>query len=107
MKKVFKNEGDVKQVVKEVLKNIGPDCWWFMPPANGYGRSGVPDFVGCVSGAMFCVETKFGAGKPTANQMREMTLAGMAGAVVWVVNEQNIGRWTAEFEEWAVRASNP
>lgn len=104
--KVFSNEGDVKDVVKKVLKELGPVCWWFMPPANGYGRAGIPDFVGAVDGRMFCVETKFGTGKPTANQLREMTLAGVAGARVWVVNEKNVAEWTAEFMGWAACATD-
>jgi len=99
--KVYKNEGDVKEVVKKVLKDHGAKCWWFMPPANGYGRAGIPDFVGALDGHMFCVETKFGPGKPTMNQLREMTLAGVAGAKVWLVNEKNITEWTAEFAGWA------
>ena len=57
----MKKEEDVKKVVKTILKGT-PKCWWFMPPANGFGRSGIPDFVGHVNGHFFAVETKFGKG---------------------------------------------
>lgn len=39
-------EGKVKKHVKEVLKRH--NAWYFMPPANGFGRSGVPDIVVCL-----------------------------------------------------------
>jgi hypothetical protein len=100
----MKNEGDVKKVVKEELKST-PDCWWFMPPANGYGRSGIPDFVGSYKGYAFAVETKFGKGKTTANQEREIALLRVSGAQVWVVNEHNLDQWHLEFNAWRALCS--
>lgn len=103
----MKNEGDVKKVVKAVLKDT-PKCWWFMPPANGYGRSGIPDFVGWVDGNPFVVETKFGKGVTTANQTREIADAGYAGAQTWIVRETNVDQWVIEFKAWvALNAGNP
>lgn len=100
----MKNEGDVKKIVKSVL-NDTENCWWFMPPANGYGRSGIPDFVGCVNGCMFAVETKFGKGTTTANQNREITLIGAAGAKVWIVRETTVDNWELEFKAWVALCS--
>jgi hypothetical protein len=100
----MKNEGDVKKIVKSVL-NDTENCWWFMPPANGYGRSGIPDFVGCVNGYMFAVETKFGKGTTTANQNREITLIGSAGAKVWIVRETTVDNWELEFKAWVALCS--
>jgi len=99
MKKVFKNEGDVKKFVKAVLNAYGDACWWFMPPANGYGRAGIPDFVGSVYGQAFVVETKFGYNQPTANQQREINNAQLSGAVAWVVNDKNYAQFEVEFNE--------
>lgn len=96
----MKNEADVKKVVKIVLLNTAR-CWWFMPPANGFGRAGVPDFVGHVNGAFFAVETKFGKGTTTANQKREIANIGEANGKVWVVNEKNLREWELEFNAWA------
>ena len=96
----MKNEGDVKKIVKQVLAATS-QCWWFMPPANGYGRSGIPDFVGCVNGNMFAIETKYGKGAPTANQLREMEALMRAGAHVWIVRETNVDGWELEFKAWA------
>ena len=96
-------EADVKENVKRVLDDIS--AWWFMPPANGFGRSGVPDFVGCVNGYMFAVETKFGKGTTTANQDREIQTLIQNGARVWIVRETNIDDWHMEFKAWAALCS--
>lgn len=99
MKKTFKSEKDVKAAVKELLAGT-PRCWWYMPSAAVYGRQGCPDFIGCVDGQMFAIETKFAGGKPTVMQEREMALMTVAGAIVWVVNEKNIDEWRADFVSW-------
>lgn len=98
------NEGDVKKIVKAVLKDT-PKCWWFMPPANGFGRSGVPDFVGHVNGNFFAVETKFGKGTTTANQDREIEAIDKAGAKVWIVRETSLDFWEFEFKAWVALCS--
>jgi hypothetical protein len=100
----MRKEEDVKKVVKAVLKNA-PVCWWFMPPANGFGRSGIPDFVGCVNGYMFAVETKFGKGTTTANQDREIQALIQSGARVWIVRETNVDDWHIEFKAWVALCS--
>lgn len=96
----MKNEADVKKVVKTVLLSAAR-CWWFMPPANGFGRAGIPDFIGHVNGKFFAVETKFGKGTTTANQKREIANIGEANGKVWVVNEKNLSDWELEFSAWA------
>jgi hypothetical protein len=100
----MKNEGDVKKVVKNVLKDT-KNCWWFMPPANGYGRSGIPDFVGHVDGHFFAIETKFGSNIPTANQTRELAEINNAGGMVWIVRETSVDMWEKEFRGWAALCS--
>ena len=100
----MKIEADVKKIVKTVLMSE-PKCWWFMPPANGYGRSGIPDFVGCVNGFLFAVETKFGKGTTTANQERELQQLTQSGAKVWIVRETSVDTWAIEFKAWAALCS--
>lgn len=38
-------EAKVKRVVTKHLKSIG--AYYFFPATGGYGKSGVPDIVGC------------------------------------------------------------
>lgn len=97
----MKKEADVKEYVKSVLKSYTP-CWWFMPPANGYGRAGIPDFIGCINGKLFAIETKFGSNKPTAMQYREIAGIDRAGGATWVVNETNCTEWAKLFADWVV-----
>ena len=76
-----------------------------MPPANGYGRSGIPDFIGCVNGYMFAIETKFGRGTTTDNQEREIAALTRAGAQVWIVRETSVDVWETEFKAWIALCS--
>lgn len=96
----MKNEGDVKRKVRAVINSVS-GSYHFMPPANGYGRSGIPDIVGQVDGKFFAVETKFGNNKPTANQEREILGIREAGGEAWVVSDRNLEAWGVEFKEWA------
>jgi hypothetical protein len=84
----MRNEGDVKKAVKEILNKVG--AWWYMPPASPYGRIGVPDFICCLRGKFFSVETKFGYNKPTARQEIEMQGIRKAEGTTLVINENNI-----------------
>jgi hypothetical protein len=48
--------------------------WYFMPMQNGFGVVGIPDFICCIDGLFFTVETK-APGKrdnTTPNQQRVM-----------------------------------
>lgn len=87
-------EGRVKAAVKKLLAGLG--AYHFSPPANGYGRTGVPDIVGCYRGYFFAIECKAGRGKTTALQELEIARIREAGGVAWVVNEENI----EEIEKW-------
>lgn len=66
-------EGQLKFKIKEFLKSLGTDCWYFMPVPTGYGRKGIPDFIGCYKGRFFAVETKAPGKKPTAWQKHELS----------------------------------
>jgi len=98
----MKNEGDVKKYVKKIISSYDADkVWFFMPPANGYGRSGIPDFLGVINGYPFAIETKFGTNQPTNNQVREIHHLTRAGSKVWIVRNTNCDQWASEFRAWA------
>lgn len=80
-------EAKVKAKVVGILKDEG--AYYFFPATHGYGRSGVPDIVACVSGHFFAIECKAGKNKPTALQVREIENIRKAGGVAIVANEEN------------------
>jgi len=63
-------EKAVKDKVVAVLKAAG--VYYFFPATHGFGRSGVPDIVCCVSGKFLAIECKANGNKPTALQIREI-----------------------------------
>ena len=64
-------EGKVKEQVDALLART-PNCWWFKPSMNGFGRSGIPDYVGTIGPHSFVIEAKKYQGKPTPWQAREL-----------------------------------
>ena len=80
-------EGKVKASVTKVLREEG--VYYFFPATHGYGRSGVPDIVCCVSGAFLAIECKAGRNKPTALQVQEIERIRAANGHAIVVNEEN------------------
>jgi Holliday junction resolvase len=81
-------EVKVKNRVKKILDEAG--AYYFMPPANGFGRAGIPDIVGCHKGVFFAVECKAGKNIPTALQEREIRNIKNVGGYAWVINEANV-----------------
>lgn len=80
-------EAKVKAGIRKVLNVLGPDCWYFMPANYGFGRSGVPDFVGIYKGKGFAIEAKAGGRTPTALQAEELAAIDTAGGLAIVVDE--------------------
>lgn len=81
-------EAKVKKIVTDQLKQLG--AYYFYPVTGGFGRSGVPDIVGCFKGRFFAIECKAGKNKPTPLQQKNMGEIAHAGGLVWVVNEDNM-----------------
>ena len=77
----------VKDKVTAVLKSAG--VYYFFPATHGYGRSGVPDIIACVSGRFLAIECKAGGNKPTALQTREIENIRACGGVAVIVDETN------------------
>ena len=81
-------EAKVKKVVVAQLKQLG--AYYFYPVTSGYGRSGVPDVVGCYHGVFFGIECKAGKNKPTPLQDKNLKQIRDAGGLDLVVNEGNM-----------------
>lgn len=81
-------EAKVKKAVKAILTMTG--AYHFSPPANGYGRMGIPDIVGCHRGKFFAIECKAGRGQTTELQELELERIRETGGATLVVNESNI-----------------
>ena len=82
-------EKKVKQKVTKQLKEIG--AYYCYPMTVGYGKSGVPDIIGCYEGKFFGFECKAGSNKPTPLQDKNLTDIREAGGVAAVINENNVG----------------
>jgi len=80
-------EGKVKKKVTKQLKELG--AYYFFPFSGGYGKSGVPDIVGCFEGRFFGIECKAGKNTPTALQEKNLRDIAKAGGLSWVVNEDD------------------
>jgi Holliday junction resolvase len=81
-------EAKVKNAVKKILTARG--AYFFMPATGGYGRSGVPDIVGCHRGVFFGIECKAGDNRPTDLQLRELDKIQRHEGYISVVNEKNL-----------------
>jgi len=81
-------EAKVKTFVTKQLKEMG--AYYFYPVTGGFGRSGVPDIIGCHKGLFFGIECKAGTNKPTPLQEKNLRDIAHAGGLSWVVNENNM-----------------
>src|SRR5512139_3635363 len=100
----YTNEADVKRQVKKLLDKH--KWFWWMPPANGFGRTGISDFNALRGGVFLAVETKFGKNKPTHMQMGFMESVQAESGMAFVVNEQNLDAFAAWLDHFdnAVKA---
>jgi len=81
-------EWKVKKAVRLLLDKLG--IYHFMPPANGFGRAGIPDIIGCMDGHFIAIECKAGKGQTTALQDRELNMILNAGGTVFIAREHNL-----------------
>jgi hypothetical protein len=82
------SEKGVKHAVKKLLDQHG--WFWWMPPANGFGKVGVSDFNALKHGVFLTIETKFGSNKPTVHQRAFLESVQAESGFAFVVNETNI-----------------
>jgi hypothetical protein len=83
-------ESKVKQKVREALRSITLS-YHVMPVTGGYGKSGPPDFIVCISGRFVGIECKANGNKPTALQMKNLQDIVSAGGQAFIVDETSIG----------------
>lgn len=81
-------EWKVKKAVRLLLDRLG--VYHFMPPANGFGRAGIPDIIGCMDGHFIAIECKAGKGKVTALQERELIAICNSGGFTFVAREDTM-----------------
>jgi len=81
-------EAKVKKAVTRQLKDLG--CYYFYPVTGGYGRSGVPDIVGCYAGKFFAIECKANGNTPTELQAQNLKQIMSCGGAAWVIDENNV-----------------
>jgi len=81
-------EAKFKSSVRKMLNAF--DIYHFMPPANGFGRAGIPDIVGCMDGHFIAIECKAGKGTTTALQDRELGAILNHGGTVFIAREDNL-----------------
>lgn len=77
-------EGKVKDKVKKLLKQYG--VYWHCPVMNGLGAPSL-DFICCVRGRFFGIETKAGDKQATPRQESTMADIRKAGGYCFLVNE--------------------
>ena len=81
-------EAKVKAKLRKKLDELG--IYHFMPAANGFGRAGIPDIIGCAGGQFVAFECKAGKGKTTALQDREIQRIQGHKGWAFVINEDNV-----------------
>jgi hypothetical protein len=84
----YHSEKDVKKQVKKLLEKHS--WFWWMPPANMYGKTGIPDFNAFRGGVFMVIETKFGKNEPTAMQLGFLHSIAAESGFAFVVNENRI-----------------
>lgn len=92
-------EGKVKAKVKKILDEV--NCYYFFPATGGYGKSGVPDVVGCYSGRFFGIECKTRDNKPTLLQEKNLKAIEYNGGFSLVVNEDNVDELRDILDNWS------
>jgi Holliday junction resolvase len=88
-------EAKEKDKICKYLDSIG--AWYFRAFMSGYGKSGIPDIVACISGVLWGLEVKREGKGPTERQklrMKEIQKSGgMAAAGTALVLIAAIEKW--------------
>lgn len=96
----MRGEADVKKQVKKLLNKH--NFFWWMPPANAYGKAGASDFHALRGGVFIAIETKFGTSRPTALQRAFLGSIKGEHGLAFVVDDRNVEhfeRWLTLFDE--------
>jgi hypothetical protein len=90
-------EAKVKKRAAAQLKKLG--AYYFYPVTGGWGKSGVPDIIGCYEGLFLGLECKAGKGKPTKLQELNLRQINEAGGYGIIVDETNVDNLAAMIRE--------
>lgn len=90
----MKNEKDVKTRIRKALTKH--KWFWWMPPANGFGKVGVSDLNALRGGVFLAIEAKFGSNKPTVHQVAFLSSITAESGFGFVVSDKTI----EHFEKW-------
>lgn len=85
---IIRNERDVKREVKRILTKH--DWFWWMPPANGFGKVGISDVQAIKAGVFLTVETKYGDNKLTHHQRAFLESVNAESGFGFVVSEKTL-----------------
>lgn len=91
-------EGKVKAAVKKALQELqakGVRVYYHMPVQNGMGKPTL-DFIGCIEGRFFAIETKAPGKTPTERQQTTISeIQDGGGAVIWTdtTNTEELMAW--------------
>ncbi len=100
---VISSEKDVKARIRSLLTKHGWFSW--MPPANGYGRTGIADINAVKDGRLLVVEAKFGKNIVSPMQRGFLRDVHNHGGYAFVVNENRLGHletWLQAFDRGTV-----
>jgi len=81
-------ERDVKKAGTALLDKYG--WYWWKPPANQFGSSGISDLHAVHYNAFMAVEFKHGKNRPTALQKAFLQTIAAAGHFAFVVNDETL-----------------
>ena len=82
------SEKDVKAKIKKLLDKHG--WFFFMPPANGYGKAGIADILALKAGVFLAIEAKFGKNQPSPMQVAFLNSIRAEDGFAFVVNESSV-----------------
>lgn len=85
-------ERPVKDEVKKALNEFG--WFWFMPPANAFGRTGISDIIAFKTGMFMAVEAK-NKTEVTENQWGFLNSIRAEGGFAFVVNSERVDYFRA------------
>lgn len=89
--KVYKNENDVKEVVRTILSSFPTDDIYHFPyGATQYGVTGGADRLCCFRGYFIAIEVKYSDRPFRPGQRGFLTRIGRAGGLSIKVNQHNL-----------------
>lgn len=98
-------EGKVKNAVKKVMDNYKSHIDGFWPVPSGYGESHL-DYVGCINGLFFTIETKAPGKRPTPRQKERIRTVKLAGGKVFVIDGTEKTDTCEQLDDWLLWAVN-